>query len=283
VSARVSAAWEAPPRVDTRLSILSWNLWWRFGPWESRQPAIAATLQRLAPDVVCLQEVWASRDGEDQAEQLAAALGGYHVAHAAGVGFDLTPHSLGNAVLSRWPIRAHEARPLPAPPGLDELRVVLRAQIDGPRGPVEVFVTHLNWRLDQSDVRQDQVRAICAFVAETGADRTFPPVLCGDFNAEPGSDEVRMLTGLAAVPVPKLVFLDAWRAAGDGGPGHTWSNANPFAALDCEPDRRIDYVLVGYPRDHGAGQVVAARVEAVAPVDGVQPSDHYAVFAELRY
>jgi hypothetical protein len=29
--------------------------------------------------------------------------------------------------------------------------------------------------------------------------------------------------------------------------------------------------------------VVAARVEAVAPVDGVQPSDHYAVFAELRY
>jgi endonuclease/exonuclease/phosphatase family metal-dependent hydrolase len=79
------------------------------------------------------------------------------------------------------------------------------------------------------------------------------------------------------------VFLDAWRAAGDGGPGDTWSNANPFAALDCEPDRRIDYVFVGYPRDHGLGQVLTARVEAVEPVDGVQPSDHYAVYAELRY
>jgi endonuclease/exonuclease/phosphatase family metal-dependent hydrolase len=279
----VTAGWEPPPRVDTRLSVLTWNLWWRFGPWAERQPAIAATLARLAPDVVCLQEVWASPDGARQAEQLAAALGGHHVAEAAGVGFDLAEHSLGNAVLSRWPIRAVEERRLPAPAGLDELRVVLRAELDGPRGPVEVFTTHLNFRLDQSDVRQDQVRAVCEFIAETTPSRTFPPVLCGDFNAEPGGDEIRMLTGLAAVPVPKLVFLDAWLAAGDGGPGATWRNANPFAAADCEPDRRIDYVLVGYPRDHGTGQVVTARLEGRDPVDGVYPSDHCAVYAELRY
>jgi endonuclease/exonuclease/phosphatase family metal-dependent hydrolase len=283
VSAPVTAAWELPPRLDTRLTVVSWNLWWRFGPWAERQPAIAATLQRLAPDLVCLQEVWEERDGVSQADQLAVALGGYHVAHAAGLGFDLTPESLGNSILSRWPIRAHEARPLPAPPGLDELRVVLRADIDGPRGPVEVFVTHLNWRMDQSDVRQDQVRAICEFIAETTDQRTFPPVLAGDFNAEPDSDEIRMLTGLMAVPVPKLVFLDAWRTAGDGGPGYTWSNANPFATIDCEPDRRLDYVFVGYPRDHGAGQVTAARVEATTPVNGVYPSDHHAILAEVRY
>jgi endonuclease/exonuclease/phosphatase family metal-dependent hydrolase len=262
---------------------VSWNLWWRFGPWAERQPAIAATLQRLAPDIVCLQEVWEQRDGVRQADQLAAALGGYHVAHAAGLGLDLASESLGNSILSRWPIRANEARPLPAPPGLDELRVVLRAEIGGPRGPVEVFVTHLNWRMDQSDVRQDQVRAICAFIAETSDQRTFPPVLAGDFNAEPDSDEIRMLTGLRTVPVPKLVFLDAWRTAGDGGPGYTWSNANPFATIDCEPDRRLDYVFVGYPRDEGAGQVVAARVEATDVVHGIYPSDHYAILAEVRY
>ena len=44
-------------------------------------------------------------------------------------------------------------------------------------------------------------------------------MLCGDFNAEPDSDEIRMLTGLAAVAVPKQVFVDAWRACGDGA-GH---------------------------------------------------------------
>ena len=283
VSAPMSAAWEAPPRLDTRLSVASWNLWWRFGPWADRQPAIDATLQRIAPDVVCLQEVFETRDGERQAERIAAALGGYHVALSTGVGLDLASESLGNVVLSRWPIRSHEVRRLPAPAGLDELRVALRADIDGPRGPIEVFCTHLNWRLDHSGVRQDQVRALCEFVAETAGRRTFPPVLGGDFNAEPDSEEIRLLTGLAAVPVPGLVFLDAWRTAGDGGVGSTWSNANPFAVLDCEPDRRIDYVFVGYPRDHGAGQVTAARVEAREPVDGIQPSDHYAICVEVRY
>ena len=279
----MTAGWEPPPRLDTRLSVLSWNLWWRFGPWEARQGAIDATVRRLAPDVLCLQEVWETRGGESQAERIAAALGGYHAADAPGVGLDLAVESLGNAVVSRWPIRRTELRQLPAPDGLDELRVALRADIDGPRGPIEVFVTHLNWRLDQSHVRQAQVRALAEFVAETSEARSFPPVVGGDFNAEPASEEMRMLTGLAAVPVPKLVFLDAWRTAGDGGPGYTWSNRNPFAIVDSEPDRRIDYVLVGYPRDRGAGEVVSARVEGTEPVDGVQPSDHYALYAELRY
>jgi endonuclease/exonuclease/phosphatase family metal-dependent hydrolase len=106
--------------------------------------------------------------------------------------------------------------------------------------------------------------------------------VCGDLNADPIADEIRMLTGRAAVPVPRLVFVDAWDVAGEG-PGHTWSNDNAFAALDLEQNRRIDYVLVGWPKDRGAGHVVAAAVEAVDPVDGVHPSDHYAVLAELRY
>ena len=186
-------------------------------------------------------------------------------------------------MLSRWPIVGSERRSLPAPEGLDELRVVVRADVDGPRGPLEVFATHLNWRLDQSHVRRLQVRALCEFVAETRSRRSFPPVLCGDFNAEPDSDEIRMLTGLATVPVPKLVFIDAWRVAGDG-PGTTFvPTVNPFTALDLEPDRRIDYVFVGFPRDGGAGHVVRASLVGADPVDGIFPSDHFGVFAELRY
>jgi endonuclease/exonuclease/phosphatase family metal-dependent hydrolase len=265
--------------IETRLRVVTWNLWWRFGPWKARQPAIAATLVRLAPDVVAVQETWDDDNGRSQVRELADALGYEHV---YGTGFAGFPETFGNAILSRWPIVATETRALETLPGLDELRVVLRAEIDGPRGPFDVYSTHLNWRLDQSHVRQLQARGICEFVAERSGDLVLPPVLCGDFNAEPDSDEIRMLTGKAAVPVPKLVFLDAWQAAGDG-PGFTWSNANPYAAKDLEPDRRIDYVFVGYPRSGGAGHVVAARVEGVGGVDGVYPSDHYAVLAELRY
>ena len=68
-----------------------------------------------------------------------------------------------------------------------------------------------------------------------------------------------MLTGRAATPVPKLVFHDAWEVAGQASDssdtGATWTNDNPYARLDLEPDRRIDYVFVGWPKAGGAGHV----------------------------
>jgi endonuclease/exonuclease/phosphatase family metal-dependent hydrolase len=265
--------------LETRVRVLTWNLWWRFGPEERRRPAIAATLAALDPDVVALQEVWGEPGGTNFAAELAEGLG-FDSAYAARL--ELDGVQFGNAVLSRWPITSSTPTPLPAPPEADEQRLVLRADIDGPRGPLQVFSTHLNWRFDHSAVRQQQVRAIAEVVAGARP-RTYPPVLCGDFNAVPDSDEIRMLTGRAAGPVEGLVFHDAWEAAGDGGPGHTWSNANPYAVLDLEPDRRIDYVLVGWPKAGGAGHVTSCEVVGTSPVDGVVPSDHYGVLAELRY
>jgi endonuclease/exonuclease/phosphatase family metal-dependent hydrolase len=266
--------------IETRVRVLTWNLWWRFGPWEQRAPAIAAELERLDPDIACLQEVWA-----EGATTLAAELAdrlGFH--HAFDARLDVDGVRFGNAVLSRWPITTAGTLPLPAPQDKEELRLCLRADVHGPRGPIQVFCTHLNWRLDQSAIRQAQVRAICELIAGSRPEggRTFPPVLCGDFNADPDSDEMRLLTGRSDPPVPGLVFHDAWAVAGTG-PGMTWDNRNPYAALELEPDRRIDYVLVGWPKAGGAGHVVSARLAGLDPVDGVVPSDHLAVVAELRY
>jgi endonuclease/exonuclease/phosphatase family metal-dependent hydrolase len=111
----------------------------------------------------------------------------------------------------------------------------------------------------------------------------FPPVVCGDFNAEPASEEIRMMTGLTTCPVEGLVFHDAWSVAGAGGSGLTWDNRNPHVEAEMEPDRRIDYVFAGWPEARGAGHVVDCRVVADQPLDGVWPSDHHAVLAELRY
>jgi len=266
------------PLIATRLRILTWNLWGRFGPWRERQPRIEATLAQLDADVVGLQEVWAE-EGRTFADVLADRLG-YHAAYASRL--ELEGIHLGIAILSRWPILAYEHRPLPAGDAPDECRLVLRADIDGPRGPLQVFTTHLNWRFDHGHVRQAQVAAVAQFVRDSPK-RFYPPILCGDLNATPTSVEIGMLTGRAAVPAPPLVFHDAWEAAGDGAPGYTWSNANPFAARDLEPDRRIDYVLVGWPKAGGAGHVVRASVEATEPIDGMHGSDHSAVLAELRY
>lgn len=263
------------------ISVLTWNLWWRFGPWKQRQPAIVATLRAVDADILCLQEVWFA-EGTSSAEVIADALG-FHVVGAHrlvidGVGF-------GNAVVSRWPITESAVLDLPGFDGHDEQRVVVRATVEGPDGPLQVFSTHLDWRYDRSATRQAQVRVLCEFVAGSRP-RSSPPIVGGDFNAEPGSDEIRMLTGEAAVPVPGLVFFDTHRTAGVAGAGvgggHTWSNRNPYAAQEYEPDRRIDYVFVGWRRDDGTGSAVSSRVVCDEPIDGVWPSDHFGVLAELR-
>jgi len=266
------------PLIESRLRVLTWNLWGRGGPWAERLSGITSALVAARPDVVTLQEVWAEEGSRNQADVLAAALG-FETVWARRYAIDGV--AVGNAILSRWPVAGSEIRPLPAPPRLDELRNVVRAMVDGPRGRFAVYTTHLNWRFDQSDVRQDQVRFVARFVADTREDG-YPPIVTGDFNAVPDSDEIRMLTGRTTVVVPGLVFHDAWEAAGDGGAGLTWTNANPWARQDLEPDRRIDYVFVGWPERGGAGHLTSCRLVG-QPVDGVFPSDHLGVLAELRY
>jgi endonuclease/exonuclease/phosphatase family metal-dependent hydrolase len=108
--------------------------------------------------------------------------------------------------------------------------------------------------------------------------------VCGDFNAGPDSDELRMLTGRSETPVPGLVFYDAWEVAGDGTPGYTWSNRNPLAAPGLYPDRRFDYVLSAWPRAGGVGHPTHCALLGDTPATE-QPhiSDHYGILADLRY
>ena len=257
------------------LRVATWNIWWRYGQWQARHAAIRATLQRIRPDIVALNEVWQQVGTEGQASDLGRCLGLHAVArylpHQPGV---LT----GNAILSRWPIR-HTDSTL-----LSRTRSVLYAEIDSPHGSLLVFTTHLSWRPDESSRRQDQIRNVLKFISDQHR-AAFPPILMGDLNAEPNSDELRMLTGRTSVPVPSLGFFDAWEQVGDGTPGHTYARSNPYLTDEPWPSRRIDHVLPGLPTiDPITGWFVPLRcwVDGSTPVDGVQPSDHYAVVAELR-
>jgi len=273
------------PLVQTRVRVATWNLWGRYGPWEARLPVIIENLSAINADIIALQEVWED-DERNQAKEIARALGCPEPVFAANLERDGARS--GNAIVSRWPIVRHEVRKLPregAHGAIDdegEERLCVFAEVEGPRGNIQMFCAHLSWSEDHSAIRQEQVGEICRFVRETRP-RVFPALLCGDLNAEPQSDELRMLTGRAASPVPKVVFRDAWEAAGKNDPGYTWSNDNPFAASSLDLERRLDHVLVGRPKLGGAGHVLAAQLAGDIPVDGVWGSDHLAVVAELRY
>jgi endonuclease/exonuclease/phosphatase family metal-dependent hydrolase len=266
--------------MSDRLRVLSWNLWWRFGPWEERLPAIVASIEQLDADLIALQEVWVA-DGTSSAHVVAEALG-YHVevAHRLeldGVGF-------GNAVVSRWPIARAAVRPLPSAGGTEEQRLALLAEVEAPNAPVQVISTHLNWRHDESAVRQAQVRELCAFIAAERP-RSYPPVLCGDFNAEPDSDEMRFLRGLTDLDDRSTYYQDAWGQAGDGsGLTQDW-RTHPISAAMNVPRKRIDYVLVGDPfqRQGDAGRVLSAERAFHEPMTGVQASDHAGLVVDIAW
>jgi len=246
---------------DAMLRVLTLNVWNMSGDWRARRDEIVAWLNHLHPDVVCLQEIVETPDGQNQARWLAeAASGDWHLAYA---GREVMGGAalFGNAVLSRWPVDTSNHVDLPSTHEgrIDETqRLVLHARTNG----FDVFSTHLNWRYDEGNVREAQVLALDEAVREFAApDATAPPVVAGDFNAEPDSTEMRFLTGLGSLGGRSVYYQDAWRVAGGRGPGLTWDNRNPHAAAEREPDRRIDYILSGWRRDGaGVGRVEAARV-----------------------
>lgn len=262
------------------MRMLTWNLWGRNGDWRRRLDAIAAVIADAAPDVCGLQEVWNTPDG-NLAAQLADRLAmSWHWAgvHPPRAGDGL---SIGNAVLSRWPIAAVAELRLPTA-RVPEGRGAIAARIEAPAGALPFVTTHLTYRPGGSAIRLEQVRALSGFVAANADRCPYPPVVTGDLNAEPDSDELRALGGLLTEPaVPDLVLLDAWRYSVPGDPGFTWDRRNGYQRDTVIPDSRIDYVLVGLPREN-RGRVEAVRLGGDAPVDGVWPSDHFAVIADLH-
>ena len=151
---------------------MSWNLWWRHGPWEQRQQAIAATLAEVQPDLCGFQEVWGgpgeNGPGENLAIDLAGRLGMHWCWAEAGKVRDAgggTELFIGNAILSRWPITSQAADALPVSVS-DEARVAVHARIDTPGGALPMFTTHLTWGLGRSALRTAQVRALARFVED---------------------------------------------------------------------------------------------------------------------
>jgi endonuclease/exonuclease/phosphatase family metal-dependent hydrolase len=271
------------------LSVLTLNLWHDAGPYAARAARIRAWIERLAPDLIGFQEALRG-PGFDQVAELTQGLG-YHCDYACASRFWRDPahgggrrpaQEFGNAVASRWPIRSREALALPDA-GDGETRAALSVTIDSPHGALGFTCTHLHWKFRHGNVRERQVVALCDLALRRRPRGGFPPILVGDFNAEPEAAEIRYVTGLQSLGGRSVAFLDAWRVAGDGGPGITWSNRNPYARPAHEPDRRIDYVFAGFPlRGSGIGRIERCRVVCDAEEDGVWPSDHLGVLAELR-
>ncbi len=241
----------------TTLRVVSYNI--RAGTDMQGQPALerqAALLDSLAADIVLLQEVDRNTTRSGVVDQLAelARLTGMHGAFGRAMDFGGGEYGIG--ILSRLPLRdtATIALPVTIPPELTERyhepRVLLRATVATPAGPLHLLATHLDHH-GPPFFRHPQLMGILAHLGEVVPEDRMV-IFGGDLNAVPEAVEIRALA---------IHFTDAWTACG-GGEGFT------FPA--DRPDRRIDYLLM-----RGATCTAASVVHS-------QRSDHRPLVVDLR-
>jgi len=268
--------------VAGRLKVMTWNIWWRFGPhWQDRQPALLETLRAVDADIVALQEVWGSSE-TTQAHEFADQLGLYATfAEPSYPPISDVPRlehdqrlTLGLGLLSRWPIISARSVAMPAR-HRDFAPIAMVATADTPAGGLQVVVACLEYEPAYNDDRLAQAHTLAHLATDPELDGPLPIIVAGDLNAAPHSPLLRPL---------QEVLTDAW-SGGAGDPAAvTLPSAHPSAPLAATEliDQRIDHIF--YRPGQWAQRVkVESATLAGAAVDGVYPSDHRAAVCELAW
>jgi endonuclease/exonuclease/phosphatase family metal-dependent hydrolase len=270
------------------LRFLTLNLWREEGHSADRLSYITRKLDSAMPDVVALQEVRdvAGGGAANQAEILARDQRWpfvYATPPDPPAGGD------GLAILSRFPIGAHEWKVLPGAAEGDA-RIVLSARIDSELGAIWVHNTQLVEGEEDGNRREEQVVAVDEVVkAHANGD---PQIVLGDFNAVPSSDEIRWMCGLTTLAGRRVHYQDAWDTLHTDSaemPGWTWARANPGTELKywLRPDRRIDYGFVTPVQKDRRGTIHSARLlfdepEVRSSGERLFASDHYGLIVEVQ-
>ncbi|MBK9308009.1 MAG: endonuclease/exonuclease/phosphatase family protein [Nitrospira sp.] len=272
------------------LRVLTYNLL-HDGPWsgffengthlEERLDMTIQELQRLQPDVIALQEASDSRKHGNVPQRIAEALGYQMVfepatQHISGIRFldrlitSTIGFKEGPAILSRYPIVAWEVYDLPRCERRMDPRILLRAAIDAPDGPVQVFSAHTS---KGDDCQLERVGEVFREYRGTGR-----AILMGDLNT---SEQSAVLAEWQKDPG----LIDAFRVANPGISGGTvWQNIHvewPTA------DRRVDFIFL-VDGTNGKDPVVrASRLAFDQPGllpngDALWPSDHRGVLADIE-
>jgi endonuclease/exonuclease/phosphatase family metal-dependent hydrolase len=279
-----------PPKAPGTLRFLTLNLWGDNGPWQQRMELLQNSLPAIAPDVIGLQEV---REVPGTVPNHAAAIArrqGWNQVFAPSTAWG--GGNEGLAIVSRFPIVAHEAQTLPHSTET-EGRIILSARIDADRGPFWAHTTHLSFREAEGRKREDQVVFVDKVVEAHGTDDV--RVVMGDFNTVPDSDELRWLTGATTLDGRRVAYQDAWarvnavNSGGDSLAGVTWASANPYIQQLhwLRPNRRLDYIFVSPVWRDRRGTVRGAWVVFDEPAvtasgERVFVSDHFGVVADVQ-
>lgn len=218
---------------------------------------VARVIRGEMPDVVALQELDLGRRrsrAEDQAAIIARELG-MHAVFCPTI--TRGEEHYGHALLSRWPIELVKRARLPHDPSgwWQEPRSAMWARVEVNGVPINVITTHLGLGPYE---RVLQARALLGREWLAGIPENEPVLVCGDFNALPGSAPYRLLA---------TRLRDAQTPAAGHRPAGTFSSLQPLL--------RLDHIFLSPQLERDRVRVVRNDVTRVA-------SDHLPLVADLR-
>lgn len=271
-----------------RLRVMTLNVQNITADDPGRLQLLNRAIRRIEPDVVSLQEVMSI-------EHLDAVLEGtgLHGTHQSQV-LDYEPPFVdkygGTAVATRQPHRVAEVLDQRLNDAPDVPWCTLAAVVSVPdAGDLLVIATTSSWRLDAEAARERQALALADLDSRHRC--ALPTVIAGDLNADADAASIRFLTGRQSLAGRSVHYHDAWDIAGQG-PGHTWTDENGSAAEEMAAvvrqsrhRRRLDYILLGSWHEHptARAEVRSATLVVDESIDGIWPSDHFGVAADIDF
>jgi endonuclease/exonuclease/phosphatase family metal-dependent hydrolase len=245
------------------LRVVTLNLWHDQHDWPKRLNAILAEMRRIRPDILCLQEVLQNPNLRNQAETLGDSLG-CHVQFASVDGPERRKR-YGNAILTPHRVLVGESQNL-AP--ADDYRAVAHVRFEWRGRTIDAYSTHLHHTPEGGSIRATQIRYLLAYVASTRGDG--PTVIAGDFNAELGTPEMKLVTAR---------HLDAFEAV---HPKANRAEAVTFNKYFGPDPGAIDHIFVERGAAIRLTPVGCDVIFRTVGSDSVWASDHFGVVAKLR-
>ncbi len=245
--------------MTIHFSVMTYNVHSGIGMDGRLSPLrIAEVIAHYDPDIVALQELDAGltrSDMVDQAHLIAKSLEMSYHFHAS---IQVEEGDYGNAILSRRPIHLVKGGALPTHPVTKnlELRGALWAEVQLMGIKVQVIATHFG--LNRRE-RMCQAEELCGPDWLGHPACLSPVILCGDFNALPGSPVYRRITS---------GLHDAHRM----GKGRRLRGTFPVRF----PLMRIDYLFV-------SSDLKVRRITAPRTPLTMMASDHLPLVAALEF
>jgi endonuclease/exonuclease/phosphatase family metal-dependent hydrolase len=239
LSLRSSASGGVPVSAGDTLRIMTYNVHGCVGMdgrLSSRR--IARVISQYEPDVVALQELDVGRarsGGHDQAMLIADRLNMDHHFHAA---MQVAEERFGDAILSTYPMRLVKKDRFLKETRFSALepRGALWVEVDFHGRLIQIINTHLGLH------HKERLLHAKELLGENWLQNSHcknPLILCGDFNALPGSKVLKILRGS---------LVSAEKKAGRSRHRSTWFGRFPFACIDyvfVRPDLEVTAMEIG--------------------------------------